>query len=198
MGKPVDYFFAPVSGFAYLGHDAFLKIAKDTGAEVTFRPFDVVGVFKTQGTTPPPAQGDIRLSYRREDMTRWAVRRGLPLKAIPAHWPAPAEPSGRAILATEALGHDVGAVAGAMLRGIWAEDRNLADKADLAAILDGLDLPSAEILATAESPGIGVLFEEHTKAALDARVFGSPTWVIDGVRYFGQDRLDFVADALAG
>lgn len=193
----VTYYFAPVSGFAYLGHRAFLDLAAAAGAEVIFRPIDIQALFAAQGTVPPPAQGAARLSYRRADMARWAARRGLPLNPTPAHWPVPAAPSARVLLAAAALGHDVGRCAEAMLHGIWAEDRKLDAPGDLAAILQDLGLPAQSILAEADTPPIFALLERNTAEAGAAGVFGSPTYVIDGERFFGQDRLDFVADALA-
>ena len=84
MAKHVEYFFAPVSGYAYLGHAAFLEIANRNGAEVILRPFNIIALFSGQGTVPPPKQGDERLSYRQEGMARWAERRGVPLNAKPA------------------------------------------------------------------------------------------------------------------
>ncbi|MCR9088491.1 MAG: 2-hydroxychromene-2-carboxylate isomerase [Rhodobacteraceae bacterium] len=196
MAKQVEYFFAPVSGYAYLGHAAFLEIARRAGAEVILRPFDIIALFSGQGTVPPPKQGDKRLSYRQEDMARWATRLGLPLNAKPAHWPANPGPASRAILATEEMGHDAGAVAGAFMTGIWAEERNLADAAHLAEMLDALGLPAADILAKGDTPEIVAAYEANTARADALGVFGSPTFVIDGVRYYGQDRLDFVAEAL--
>lgn len=197
MAHQVEYFFAPVSGYAYLGHAAFMKIAQDTGAEVIFRPFDIMSVFSAQGTVPPPKQGDKRLSYRQEDMARCAAHLGLPLIVKPAFWPADPGPSSRVILASGVLGHDAGAVAGAMLTGIWAAERNLADRAHLGEILDGLGMPAADILSTAETPAIDAAYRANTARAEELGVFGSPTWVVKGTRYYGQDRLNFVADALA-
>lgn len=196
MAKQIEYFFAPVSGYAYLGHAAFLEIAKRSGAEVIFRPFNIMALFSGQGTVPPPKQGDKRLSYRQEDMARWAKRLGLPLKVKPAYWPADPGPSSRAILAADAMGYDAGAVAGAFMTGIWAEDRNLADAAHLSDMLDALDLPATDIMARAETPDIAAAYEANTARADALGVFGSPTFLVEGVRYYGQDRLDFVAEAL--
>lgn len=196
MAKQVEYFFAPVSGYAYLGHAAFLKIAQKAGAEVILRPFNIMALFSSQGTVPPPKQGNKRLSYRQEDMARWAARLDLPLNVKPAHWPADPGPSSRVILAAEAMGHDAGAVADAFFHGIWSEDRNLADSAHLAEMLDRLGLPANDILAQADTAGIGAAYEANTARADALGVFGSPTFVIEGVRYYGQDRLDFVAEAL--
>lgn len=194
--KQVEYFFAPVSGFAYLGHRAILDIAAAAGAEVIFRPFDIQALFTAQGTVPPPMQGDLRLSYRREDMVRWAARRGLPLNPVPAHWPVTSVPACKAIIAAAALGHDAGLASEAFLAGIWAEDRNLADPAELGALLDKRGLPGAEILAGSKAPEVNAALQSYAEAAREAGVFGSPTYIIDGVRFFGQDRLEFVSEAL--
>jgi 2-hydroxychromene-2-carboxylate isomerase len=194
--SPVIYYFAPVSGFAWVGHRAFLEIARSAGAEVIFRPFDVQALFAAQGTVPPPAQGDLRLGYRREDMARWAARRGVPLNPIPAHWPAPAGPACRVILAAGALGLDMGEVAEALMRGIWAEDRNLADPDELASILAAQRFPADRILTQADAPEIAATLDGNLARAQADGVFGSPTYVVGGTRYFGQDRLEFVAEAL--
>ncbi|MFW5880900.1 MAG: 2-hydroxychromene-2-carboxylate isomerase [Roseicyclus sp.] len=193
----VTYYFTPVSGFAWVGHRAFLDLAAKAGAEVIFRPFDILALFAAQGTVPPPKQGDLRLSYRREDMARWAARRGVALNPVPAHWPAPSAPSCKVILAAGALGHGMGDVAEALMRGIWAEEKDIADRADLSAILDGAGYPADEILARAETAEIETTLRENGAAAQADGVFGSPTYVVGGTRFFGQDRLDFVAEALA-
>jgi 2-hydroxychromene-2-carboxylate isomerase len=193
----VTYYFTPVSGFAWVGHRAFLDLAEKAGAEVIFRPFDILALFAAQGTVPPPKQGDLRLGYRREDMARWAARRGVALNPIPAHWPAPSAPSCKVLLAADALGHDMGDVAEALMRGIWSEERNIADSGDLEAILGGAGYPAAEILARSQAADIDAALEANGEAAQADGVFGSPTYVVDGTRFFGQDRLDFVAEALA-
>ena len=84
------------------------------------------------------------------------------------------------------------------MTGIWAEDRNLADATDLAEMLDTLGLPAADILTKAETADMIAAYEANTARADRLGVFGSPTFVVDGVRYYGQDRLDFVAEALTG
>ncbi len=194
MAAVIDYYFAPISGYAYLGHRPLMALAAETGAEVRFRPVEIGKVFAAADTTPPFAQNPVRRSYRIEDQARWAARLGLPMAATPAHWPTPPGLACRAILATGEMGHDQDAATFACLRAVWAEDRNIADADDLTAAFDAAGLPGAEILAHA--PAMAEAAEACTQGAIDAGVFGSPTCVVDGARFWGQDRLDFLRAAL--
>ena len=84
----IEHFFAPVSGYAYLGHAALLDIARRSGARVRQRPVDIVSVFAEGGSTPPAKQSDVRRAWRARDMRLWATRRGLPLNERPKFWGA--------------------------------------------------------------------------------------------------------------
>jgi 2-hydroxychromene-2-carboxylate isomerase len=59
----------------------------------------------------------------------------------------------------------------------------------------GADGPA--LLATAQTPAVQEEYDANTRAAIDQGVFGMPTFVIDDELFWGQDRLDFVARALA-
>lgn len=195
MAPPViEYFYAPISGFAYLGEPRLRAIAAAAGAAIRYRPVDIGQVFAASETTPPAKQSAARLSYRNEDMARWARRLGMPLNATPKHWPAPVDLACRCVVGAESVAADVGAASFAILKAVWVEDRNIADPGDLRAALDGAGLDGAAILEAAE--GAGPAAAEHTRDAIAARVFGSPTYVVAGERFWGQDRLSFVAEAL--
>jgi len=187
MGQEIDYYFAPISGYAYLGHQALMRVAAEAGATVNFLP----------DTTPPFAQSDVRKSYRIADQARWAAQYDLPMAAVPKHWPTDPVPSCKAILATAAVGADQDAASFACLKAVWADDRNIADYGDLSAALSDAGLPAAEILEAANAPEIGAQVDAITAKAITAEVFGSPTYVVNGQRFWGQDRLAFLAAALS-
>ena len=88
------------------------------------------------------------------------------------------------------------ALAGAIFKAVWVEERNIADDAVLAEILQesGLD---AGRLAQSHSPAIQQLYETRTQQAIDAGVFGAPSYVVDGEIFWGQDRLDLLEKKLA-
>ncbi len=160
MGRRIIYYYAVVSGFAYLGEPELKRIAEAAGAEIDYRPVDIQKVFAASGTTPPPRQSDARRAYRDIELARWAKRRGLPLNVKPRFWPVDTEPASRAVLAAQDVGADPGPLSFAFLRAVWAEDQNIADADTVAAIVSEAATASQadEILARAASPDIGAQF----------------------------------------
>ena len=94
-------------------------------------------------------------------------------------------------------GGDIAAFSQAMMTAVWVEERDLADRATLLQIAreQGADGPT--LLEAAEKPAVRQEYDANTQAAIDQGVFGMPTFVIEGELFWGQDRLDFVARALA-
>ena len=86
---------------------------------------------------------------------------------------------------------------GAILRAVWAEERNIADEATLVAIADEQGMDGTALLAAAKTDAIAAAYAANTAEAMERNVFGAPTYIIDGENFWGQDRLDFVERALA-
>lgn len=201
MARIIDYYFAPISGYAYLGHKGLMSLASETGATVNFKPLLIAKVFAAADTTPPFAQSDARKSYRISDQKRFADKAGLVMNAVPEHWPTDPSLGCRVILAagkldTGKLGANQDAATFACLKAVWAQNRNIADPDDLASALTEAGLPAAELLTAAEHPDIATQMTGITEEAIKADVFGSPTYVVDGERFWGQDRLDFLREAV--
>jgi 2-hydroxychromene-2-carboxylate isomerase len=87
------------------------------------------------------------------------------------------------------------AITGAVLSAVWHEERDIADAATLAALLSEHQLDAA-CLALSNTPEVQARYDSYTQSAIDTQVFGAPTFMVDGEMFWGQDRLDFVADAL--
>ena len=87
-------------------------------------------------------------------------------------------------------------IAGAILAACWAQERNMADDKVLAELLQEQKLP-VSLMAQSRSQAVQVRYEAYTQAAIDAGVFGAPSYLVDGELFWGQDRLDFVERALA-
>ena len=196
MRKTIDYFFSPASGFTYLGHQALMALAAEVGAMVRFHPVDIRRVYAEMGTTHPLEQCEARQSYRIEDQRRWARLRGLRMTPNPAHHPVDVRLPCRVILATGRLGLDQDAVTLACLRGVWAEGRNISDPGDLGEALRQIDLPAYDILHEAEAEDVRDEADAVTQSAIEAEIFGSPTYVVDGERFWGQDRIEFMREKL--
>ena len=198
MGTTIDYYFATMSPWTYLGHARFAAIAKAADATVRVRPIDLGKVFPVSGGLPLAKRAPQRQAYRLVELRRFADHLKLPLNLHPAHFPVSGDASARLILAVDS--HDgidaAMALTGAVLRGVWAEQRNIADPKDLAEMLRALGLPERR-LEDAETAAVIERYELNTQQAIDSQVFGSPTYVIDGELFWGQDRLDFVERRLA-
>ncbi len=192
----VACYFSPQSGFAYLGHDRLIRIAAENGASILWRPVDIAKVFAESGTTSPAKQSPVRLAYRRMDMARYAKALGLPLNAVPPFWPVNTIPACRMIIAAERSGADTAAYIGAVFQATWTRDMDASASATLMLLANELGLDGERLARIADSPETADTLERYTAEAVAAGVFGSPTYVIDGELFWGQDRLDFVANRL--
>jgi carboxymethylenebutenolidase len=78
----------------------------------------------------------------------------------------------------------------------WAEERDIADEGVLRELIG----EGAEgVLARTQSPDVKKELIDATQRAIDAGVFGAPTWIVDGKELFwGQDRIPLVERALRG
>ena len=194
----IDYYLATMSPWTYLGHARFTAIARAAGARINLCPMDLGKVFPVSGGLPLVKRAPQRQAYRLVELRRFADHLKLPLNLHPAHFPVSGDASARLILAVdEHDGTDAAmALTGAVLRGVWADERNIADSSHLAAMLKALGLPERR-LDDAASAAVNERYEANTQRAIEIQVFGAPTYVIDGELFWGQDRLDFVERRLA-
>ena len=198
MSLTVDYYFAPVSPWTYLGHARFVELAKRHGAAVNVLPADYGRIFPVSGGLPLPKRAPQRQAYRLVELKRFSEHLGIPLNLHPRHFPVPGDDAARLILTVAAAdGSDAAlALTGAVLRGVWVDERNITSAEDLAMMLAECRLPAPRL---EESRGAvaQAAYDSATQRAIDAGVFGAPSYVIDGEIFWGQDRLDFVERRLA-
>ena len=192
----IVHYFSPMSGYSYLGIGALQDLARRRGAQVEHRPVDIMKVFAAAGATPPARQSESRLAWRRADMARWAGRRGLQVNLRPRFWPVNADLAACAILAAQEAGADADALAQAILSAVWAHDLDIAQESVIAALARPCGLDDAALLRAAQTPHIRALYDSCTQAAIDAGVFGAPTYFVGETMFFGQDRLDFLEEEL--
>ncbi len=200
MSKTVEYFMAPASPWAYLGHQRFVAIAKKHHANIELKPADIAKVFGATGGVPVAQRPIQRQAYRLAELTRWSTYLQMPLNLHPKFFPVSGELASKLIIAAQ---HTTNAdkamdLAFALGRAVWAEEKNIADADTLASIADGLGLKGAELLQLAAGDTVAVDYARHTDDALAAQIFGVPWYRVDGEGYWGQDRLDFVERALMG
>jgi 2-hydroxychromene-2-carboxylate isomerase len=197
LSRHVDYYLAPQSPWTYLGHERFAAIAAQAGATVRILPMDLGRIFPVSGGLPLAKRAPQRQAYRLVELTRFSRHLGVPLNLHPKFFPVSGDHAARLIIAVDR--HDGTAaamkIAGAILRAVWAQERDIADPPTLAALLAESGLDAAR-LAQSREPDIQARYDANTAQATDLGVFGAPTYAIDGELFWGQDRLDFVQRAL--
>ena len=199
MPATIDYYFAPNSPYVYLGHERFVRMAREAGARINVKPVDLGGkVFPVSGGLPLNKRAPQRQAYRLVELRRFSDWLGLPLNVQPKYFPVAADDAAKLIIAVDAKDGTEAALklTGAVCRAVWVEDRNIADESVLAALLAECGLTAAR-LEDAHSQAVHERYEIDTQEAIDAGVFGAPSYVIDGEIFWGQDRLDFVQRRLA-
>jgi len=199
VSHSVDYYFVPQSPWAYLGHQRFQNILKKSGASVRVMPFDLGGkVFPISGGLPLGQRAPQRQAYRLTELERFSKWLGAPLHLKPTFFPVSGDDAAKLIIAVDmAIGADAAMnISGAILSAVWSQQRNIADEKTLVELLHEQHLPAA-CLEQTYSQAVHERYESYTQMAIDAGVFGAPSYVLDGEIFWGQDRLDFVERALA-
>jgi 2-hydroxychromene-2-carboxylate isomerase len=196
VSKHVDYYFSPSSPWTYLGHARFAEIARRHGAEIAVKPVDYGVIFPQSGGLPLGKRAPQRQAYRLVELARWKAHLGVPLNSQPKFFPVDGNPAALAIVAAAPSGVEAQMrLAGAILRALWAEDKNIADPATLKAAAAASGLDGDKLLANA--PSAKPEYDDLTREALARGVFGAPTYVYRDELFWGQDRLDFLDRALA-
>lgn len=182
----IDYYFSVQSPFTYLAGDRLERIAAARGARIDYKPIDTGPVFAATGGVPVARRHPARLAYRAQDLLRLARASGLPFNLHPAHWPTDAAPASASVAAAALAGADAGGLAQAVMRAVWAEERDIAEPATLAAIVaaTGIDRAALDLDAGAAA------CDANSAEAIAKGVFGSPFYIVGEALFWGQDRLD--------
>lgn len=197
MSNTVEFFYDFTSPTAYLAWARLPAILERTGGSVKYRPMFLGGVMQTTGNRPPgtlPQRG----AWMAADLGRWAKKFNTPYKPNP-HFPMMTLMVQRA--AQEWVDRpDFDKYLAAIFNAAWRDQKNIADKAVLAEILTTAGFSPEEFFAATENPTNKEKLKATTDEAVARGVFGAPTFFVqtaDGEEmHFGQDRLDFVEDAL--
>lgn len=196
--KTIDYYLAPQSPWTYLGHARLVAMAKKHGAKINIKPMDLGKIFPLSGGLPLPKRAPQRQAYRLVELARFREHLKVPLHVQPQYFPVAGDPAARVIIAVrEANGQEAAvAFAGKVLAGVWADERNISDVDTLKLMLAECGLLEARYDESL-SESIQALYDANTQEAIDVQAFGSPSYVIDGELFWGQDRLEFVERKLA-
>ncbi len=197
MAKTIEFWFDFGSPASYLAWFQLRRIAAARGASIDWRPMLLGGVFQATGNRSPvetPSKG----KWMMGDLPRWAARYGAPYVRNP-HFPINTLTLMRGAVGLQMKG-DVRfeQYVAAMFSAMWEQERNLGDPATVGAVLTEIGFDPAMFMAMVGDPAVKERLKAVTQEAVGRGIFGAPAMFVDGQMHFGQDRLEFVADRLAG
>ena len=191
------------SPWAYLGGPKLRDVVQRHGVELILKPFDFQEVVPRTGGVPLRTRPEPRRTYHALELDRWRKYLGLPLNLVPKHYPQDGKPPGWnkppgwMVIAAQERGLDAARLSHALLRALWAEERDTADAKVRISVANENGMPGEELQREENSPRVQALYAQYSREAEELGVFGAPTYVLNGERFWGQDRLDFLDRALA-
>ncbi len=194
--KSVDFYFDFGSPTTYLAFTQLPRICADSGAALVCRPMLLGGVFKATGNASPvsvPAKG----RWMGQDIALWARRYGVPFVFNP-HFPINTLTLMRGAVGLQMRRPELlTPYMDAVFKAIWVQARDLGLPAEVAAVVAPLGLSAEAFTALVSDPEVKATLVARTEEAVARGVFGAPTCFVGNQMFFGQDRLDFVSEALA-
>jgi 2-hydroxychromene-2-carboxylate isomerase len=196
MPRQVDYYFSLSSPWAYIGHKAFRDVVATYDLKVNHKPVILVDLFSETGGLPLIKRHPVRQRYRMVELQRWRDKRGLNFHLQPKHSPFNARLVDGVVMAVIEAGLDPDPFLRRAFPAVWEDQLNLADPVTIAGIADEAGLPGNKLVERSDSDEISAAYEKNRQDAIAADVFGSPVYVVDGEVFWGQDRIELLADAL--
>jgi 2-hydroxychromene-2-carboxylate isomerase len=195
---PLHFYFDFISPYGYFASLRIEELAARHGRKVEWHAMLLgVSVLKVMGLKPL-METPLKSDYMRRDVLRYIRRHNLtvrrdvdapmfgPLPAARAfHWVKHHQPE-----LAPPLAH-------ALFHAAWADGRDLATAADVAAVALPAGLDAQALRAAIDGSEASALLRRAVDASLKAGIFGSPTVVVDGEPFWGVDRLPDVDEWLA-
>ena len=198
MKKNIEYYFSPMSPWAYLGHERLNTIANRVGANIELRPVDPMKLFAATGGVPLAKRPVQRQKYRIYELNRWKSFLQSPIIIEPDFFPYNPLTASLVVIATDKLfGQDKGMlITQKLMEGCWVHNRDMGSDEEIRNCIEACDIDSETVMQSITTQETMNQYDENTELAIKNDVFGAPTYRIDGEPFWGQDRLDFVERAL--
>ena len=194
----IEYFYGANSAFAYLGASRLMEIAQAAGRRITHKPVNlgaVVAAAHPQGFADrSPAH---RAYYFAREIERWAEYRGVSVKGgIPSNHRNDTTLANSMLIAAAMQDKNADQLALAMMQAHWRDHADLSDQDVLVELAKSVELDAKVLLEAAKAPEITAILAANTADAIERSVFGSPTYIVEGDMFYGQDHLELVERAL--
>jgi 2-hydroxychromene-2-carboxylate isomerase len=195
MTRSIEFYFDFPSPYSYLAHTQLPKIAAEHGATITYRPFRILELMTIVGNRPTTIECKNKGKYAGVDLQRWTKRYNVEFARNPNSRSFDFAELDRGALAAMEDGRGAEYVT-AVFGAIWGKPVDLSQRAVFSEVLEKAGFNAAQLIQRASHADVVAKLEAETKAAAERGVFGAPTMFVGEHMFFGNDRLDFVAEAL--
>jgi 2-hydroxychromene-2-carboxylate isomerase len=195
MTRTIDFYFDFPSPYSYLAHTQLPRIAAEHGAAVAYHPFRILELMKIVGNRPTTIECRNKSKYAGADLQRWTRRYKVDFARNPHLKTFDFAELDRGALVAIEDGRGAEYVT-AVFAAIWGKPEDLSQRSVLIDVLERADFDAQRLLDRASTGSMIAQLEAETKAAAERGVFGAPTMFVGDQMYFGNDRFDFVVEAL--
>ena len=195
MTRTIDFYFDFPSPYAYLAHTQLPGIAAEHGATIAYHPFRILELMKIVGNRPTTIECKSKGRYAGVDLQRWTKRYKVDFARNPHSKSFDFAELERGALVAIEDGRGAAYVT-AIFAAIWGKPVDLSLRPALIDVLDKAGLDGSRLLERARAESVHAKLDAETQAAAERGVFGAPTIFVGDQMFFGNDRLDFVAEAL--
>jgi 2-hydroxychromene-2-carboxylate isomerase len=191
-----EFFFDVASAYSWLASTQIGAIEARTGARARWRPFVLGFAFKATGNDTP-ARIPAKAQWLRDDLARWAARYGVAYR-YPSRFPIASMGAQRLLVAARQQHGDaaVPPLAATLFDAAWGRDLDLTDPIVLARCTQDAGFDPEPLLAAIERAEVKAELKATTDEAIARGVFGAPAFFVGDTLFWGNDRIDFVEDAL--
>ncbi len=199
MSKSFEFLFDVGGPNGYLVHRVLPRFCAETGASAVYVPVLLGGLMKATNNRPPwQVYADVpaKVAYERLEFNRFIAANGLSKFRMNPHFPPNTLAAMRTLVAAARAGQMAPAVE-AMMAAMWEDERNLSDRAEIAAVLNEVGLDGAALVAASDDPDVKAELVSNTERAVARGAFGIPTLFAGDEMFFGKERLAQLAAALS-
>lgn len=184
----IDFWYSIGSTYSYLSVMRLPSVARASGCEFRWRPFNVRHVMVAQNNIPFKDK-PVKAAYMWRDVQRRAARYGLS-PIIPAPYPLAGLVFANQVAILGATECWVEDYTRASYRR-WFEQREPAgEEPNISESLREIGQDPARVLPLAGSDRAVEALAKATDEAMQLGIFGSPTFVVDREIFWGDDRLE--------
>lgn len=195
MQPTVEFLFDFVSAPSALAWFSLPKLVHQAGARLVMTPVVITGIFKATGNIAPVSL-PAKMEWLRRDLPRWAAKRGVQMHPNP-RLPFRSLPYLRGCLLAQERGEDIRFIQ-AVFEAAFVRGENMDDEQTVPGLLKRAGLDPQAYQEGIERQDIKDKLRRNTEDAVARKVFGVPTFFVNGELFFGQDRIEFVMEALQG